>query len=137
LKPSLDLPPMPLIPWIGKRRAKQLNQQYEAARAAYRKGVRTMTTTITVTVNGPVQVRVGVTGDSGGEVVTMVRGDADARSKPVEAVFGLAMGALVVIGPETPLPVEVEQPIAEPPAAETKPAPPERGRFYPDKEPKR
>jgi hypothetical protein len=123
-----------------------LSLKYEAARAAYRKGVWTMTTTVTVTVNGPVQVRVGVTGDVGGEVVTMVRGDADPKTKPVEAVFGLTQGSVVLIGPESALPVEVELPIAAPPAAskptpeppaESKPTPPERGRFFPDKEPKR
>lgn len=34
---SVDLPPMPPeIPFIGKRRSKQLNRQYEDARRAWR-----------------------------------------------------------------------------------------------------
>jgi hypothetical protein len=31
-----DLPPLPAIPFVGRRRSRQLNKQYEAARARYR-----------------------------------------------------------------------------------------------------
>jgi hypothetical protein len=31
-----DFPPLPEIPFIGKRRSRELNRAYEAARRAYR-----------------------------------------------------------------------------------------------------